>query len=135
MKLFCGILIGLITFSSCHSDDSSNTNDIIIGQWKIYKQFESNVEVEVDPCDVFWIIEYNANKSADSFNFDPYNYPTTCPVTISEAGWNWVNRGNGTYEIRYLEEEGTYYLFYKDGERLVRESSDGITKVIYDTYK
>ena len=39
MKLFCGILIGLMIFSSCSSDDDSNSDSIsIIGIWKPIKE-------------------------------------------------------------------------------------------------
>jgi len=139
MKLFYGILIGLVIFSSCNNNDDDSTNNdntenIIIGKWKIYKQFESGTEIQVDPCDAFWIIEYNANKSINSFNYNPDNYPVNCGLTVSEFGWNWINRGNGNYEIRYMEEEGTIYYFYKQGERLVREYPNGTTKIIYDPY-
>src|SRR5690606_12952035 len=138
MKLFYGILIGLVIFSSCNNNDDSTNNDnsenIIIGKWKIYKQFESDTEIQVDPCDAFWIIEYNADKRINSFNYDPDNYPVSCGLTVSEFGWNWISRGNGNYEIRYMEEEGTLYYFYKQGERLIREYPNGTTKIIYDPY-
>ena len=39
IKLFCGILIGLIIFSSCSQDDDTNTDSMsIIGTWKLLKQ-------------------------------------------------------------------------------------------------
>lgn len=43
MKLFCGILIGLLVFTSCSSDDDASTvEELIIGTWKPVK--------EVDVC-------------------------------------------------------------------------------------
>ncbi|WAC01710.1 hypothetical protein N7U66_17665 [Lacinutrix neustonica] len=137
-KLFYSILIGVMIFSACSSDDDSSVNvsddAIIIGKWKTYKHFESNIEVEIEFCGSFFITEYNVNKSVGGFNFDPDNYPISCGLSVYEFGWNWVNRGNGIYEIRYMEEEGTYYKFSKEGDRLVREFPDGITKIIYNPF-
>ncbi len=41
MKLFCGILIGLMILSSCSSDDDSNSNSpSIVGSWKQINQVD-----------------------------------------------------------------------------------------------
>ena len=41
MKLFCGILIGLMIFSSCSNDDDSNSDSTsIVGIWKPIKEVD-----------------------------------------------------------------------------------------------
>lgn len=56
MRLFCGILIGLMIFSSCSNDDDNDINqntNLIIGTWKPIK--------EVDVC---------STGSEEIFDFD-----------------------------------------------------------------
>ncbi|EAZ94815.1 hypothetical protein FBBAL38_10262 [Flavobacteria bacterium BAL38] len=52
----------------------------------------------------------------------------------TELGWNWTNLGNNQYRIRYMEEQGTIITVYKEGENLVIESADGITKTIREPF-
>ncbi len=68
MKLFFGILISLVIFSSCSSDDDSNSNlNPIVGTWKGIK--------EVDVC---------STGSEDISNFDSCRQ--TGRLTFSENG-------------------------------------------------
>ncbi|WP_430968283.1 hypothetical protein [Spongiimicrobium sp. 2-473A-2-J] len=132
--IFCCFL--LLILSSCSdSHRDSIASDIIVGKWKIYRLFESDIEVDISLCDATWIVEFKADKSIDSYHSDPQNYPDECPPKISQAGWNWMHRGNNHYEIRYLDEQGEIDIFYKDKGHLVRELHNGTTIVVYESYR
>ncbi|MDC3132632.1 hypothetical protein OA501_00255 [Flavobacteriaceae bacterium] len=135
MKLLSGILIGLIILSSCsNDDDSASTNDIIIGKWRAIERFESNVQVDLPVCLPHLCTEYNADKSIRGDKIITNDFPQECGTIDFELGWNWNNLGNNQYKIRYLEEQGQIFTFYKEGQNLVEENPDGITKTIYETY-
>ncbi|MBQ0768730.1 MAG: hypothetical protein KBT58_05525 [Bizionia sp.] len=135
IKLMLGVLIGLTIFLSCSSDDDSESNhDIIIGKWKAIQRFESNVEVDVPVCLAHLYSEYNEDKSIGGGVILATDLPEECGTIDFELGWNWNNLGNNQYRIRYLEEQGQLFVFYKDGDNLVEENPDGITKTIYQPY-
>lgn len=57
MKLFCGLLIGLLVFTSCSSDDdASASEELLIGTWKPVKEVDvcstGNEEIYIlDDCE------------------------------------------------------------------------------------
>ena len=134
LAIFCCSLL-FVLFSCSDGRKESITPDIIVGKWKIHRLFESDTEVDIISCDATWVIEFKADKSIDSYDSDPQNYPDECPPKISQSGWNWINRGNNQYEIRYLEEQGEIDIFYKDKDYLVRELHNGTTIVVYESYR
>ena len=133
IKLLSGVLIGLLIFTNCSSDDNSNT-DIIIGKWRAIEKYESNSLVDLPICLPHLYTEYKADKSINGDKIITNDFPEECGIIAFELGWNWINLGNTQYRIRYLEEQGQVFSFYKDEVNLVQEYPDGITKIIYEPY-
>ncbi len=135
MKLLNSILIGLIILSSCSNDDDSNSsNDIIIGKWRAIERFESNVQVDLPVCLPHLYTEYKADKSIRGDKIITNDFPQECGTLDFELGWNWSKVSNNQYRIRYLDEQGQIFTFYKEGQNLIKENPDGITKTIYEPF-
>ena len=135
VKLFCRILIGLLILQSCSNDDNSESNnDEIIGKWRAIEKYESNVQVELSVCLPHLYTEYKADKSIRGGKIITNDFPEECGIIDFELGWNWSKLGNNQYRIRYQEEQGQVFTFYKNGMNLIKENPDGITKIIYEPY-
>ncbi|MBB6682411.1 lipocalin family protein [Aequorivita sp. 609] len=88
MKLLCGILIGLIIFSSCSSDDNSNPDSVsIVGIWKPIK--------DVSNC---------SSGNQNVLNF------TTCQQTS-----RLIFNENGTFSETAYIEDGTNCIINFEG--------------------
>jgi len=128
------ILTALLILFSCSNDDSESTPDIIIGKWRAIEKYESNVQVDLPTCLPHIYTEYKADKSIIGDRIVTDAFPEDCSLIEFELGWNWDNLGDNQYRIRFLEEQGQVVTFYKEGDNLVEESPDGITKLVYETY-
>ena len=135
MKLFYGILIGLMVFSSCSSnDDSKESNDVIIGKWRAIEKYESNKLVDLPICLPHVYIEYKTDNSVSGDKIISNDFPVECNSIVFDLGVVWENLGNSNYRIHRINEEGIVYKLYKDGANLAEENPDGITKIIYESY-
>ena len=113
-KLLCGILIGLLILSSCSSDDDSDSNtDIVIGKWRAIEKYESGMQVELSVCLPHLYTEFRSDKSINGGKIITDDFPEECGIIDFELGWNWNNLGNNQYRIRYFEEQGQVFTFYK----------------------
>ncbi|WP_062055468.1 hypothetical protein [Aquimarina longa] len=134
LKLPIAFLTGIFILISCSNDDSDNNNDIIIGKWKAIEKYESNQIIDLEICKSFIYVEYKADNWIEGGRIISDNFPEECQNILFELGWNWKNLGDNKYQIRYLEERGQIFTFYKNGANLVEENPDGITKIIYEPY-
>jgi hypothetical protein len=75
LKLFCTILIGLLLFSSCRDEEST---DISVGQWLAIQKLEMNEVVAKPVCLTFTYFEHKANKSGAGGNIDSPNFLDQC---------------------------------------------------------
>jgi hypothetical protein len=134
LNLLFAILIGFLLVSCSSNDDSESNSDIIIGKWRTIEKYESNVQVELETCEPHFYTEYKSDKSITADRILSNEFPEECGFVSTEFGWNWTNLGNNQYRIRYMEEQGTIITVYKEGENLVIESADGITKTIREPF-
>jgi hypothetical protein len=134
LNLLFSILIGVLMFSCSSNDDSESNSDIIIGKWRTIERYESNIQVELETCAPHFYVEYKSDKYIISDRILSDEFPEECGMVSTELGWNWKNLGNNQYRIRYLEEQGTIITIYKEGENLVFESADGISKTIAEPF-
>ncbi|AOW20729.1 lipocalin-like domain-containing protein [Urechidicola croceus] len=76
MKLFCGILIGLMIFSSCSSDDDSNSDSTsIVGIWKPIKEVDvcstgSEETYDFSICEQKSRVTFSSNETLNITDFD-----------------------------------------------------------------
>jgi hypothetical protein len=137
MKLFCGILIGIFVFLSCSSDDdnSNESNDIIIGKWRAIEKYESNQLVDLPICLPHIYTEYKVDNSVSGDKIISNEFPDECNSIIFDLGIVWENLGNDNYRIGQVNEQGNIYKIYREGNNLAEEHTDGITKIIYESYQ
>lgn len=97
MKLFCGILIGLMIFSSCSSDDDNNSDSTsIVGIWKPIKEVDvcstGNEETyDFSTCEQMTRITFSSNGAFIDTEFD--NDSGDCLEYFNETG-TWTLNGN-----------------------------------------
>ncbi len=133
LKLFYGILIGILILSSCSSNDNFNS-DIIIGKWRAIEKYETDQLVDLPTCLPHLYVEYKADNTVSGGKIISDNFPDECNSIISDLGVVWENLGNNTYRIGHFNEQGTVSTIYRDGENLVIESINGITKIKYEPF-
>ncbi|MCF7569693.1 hypothetical protein L3X37_15205 [Sabulilitoribacter arenilitoris] len=129
IKLFCGILLGLVFLSSCSSSDDS---DIIIGKWRAIEKYESNQQIDLPTCLPHIYTEYKADNTVSGGKIISDNFPEECNLLDFDGSVVWKNLGNSMYRIGHINDQGTTYKIYKEGVNLVEESSNGITKIVYE---
>ena len=135
--IYYTILIGLMIFSSCsNNDDSNRNNDIIIGKWRTIEIYESNVAVEILACTSEFYTEFKSNNTVSGFRVTSNTFPDPCNQEFFNTGVTWENLGNSIYKFDVINVEGDENIkkIYKDGERLVEESLDGVYKKVYEPY-
>ena len=135
--IYYTILIGLMIFSSCsNNDDSNRNNDIIIGKWRTIEIYESNVAVEILACTSEFYTELKSKNTVSGFRVTPNTFPDPCNQEFFNTGVTWENLGNSIYKFDVINVEGDENIkkIYKDGERLVEESLDGVYKKVYEPY-
>ena len=96
-KLILLLSVFALVFTSCSSDDdSSSSQDQLIGTWKYYKYFENGVEETLEPCENQDTSVFSANGDfSGSFYIDNAG---TCELDETLTG-TWNNEGNGSYSI------------------------------------
>lgn len=131
IRVFYIILTVCILFSCSNDDDP----DQIIGEWKAIQQYESDILVDL-PMDLQCIYRiFDADNNAYSDLFPSNELPTECGNLEFVFGMTWTNLGNNQYRIGFPNEQGQVLIFYKEGENLVQEKSNGTTKIIYEPYE
>jgi hypothetical protein len=125
--------------SSCSSDDdSSSSQDPLIGTWKVFKYFENGVEVPLEPCESEETIVFSANGDL-SFT-DYIDNAGACEIDEATTG-TWANVGSGSYSITIFGftsteditfEGNTFYIEDIDDNGTPADPSDDI--VYRDVY-
>lgn len=128
------VFVFLILHSCTDNSNEESNNDIIIGKWRAIEQYDENALADLPICDAHLFKEFKTDKSIISGKIRTADFPQECETLEIETGWNWSNLGNNYYRIRYLEEQGAVFTYYKNEENLVEEHPDGITKIIYEPY-
>ena len=133
--LFYIISTVCIIFSCSNDDDSAQANDIIIGEWIAIQQYESDILVDL-PIHLQCIYTtFAADNNTFSDLIPSNNLPTECSTLNFVFGITWTNLGNNQYGIGFPNEQGQIHVFYKEGENLIQEKSNGTTKIVYESYE
>jgi hypothetical protein len=104
IKLFCGIIIGFIIFTSCSSDQNEIApNDPIIGEWKAVKetQYSNNRIVSEIASDCYrqGRITFNVNGSYNNTYFEENQINGNCIEQYSVNNGQWELLPNENYKI------------------------------------
>ncbi len=135
IELYYAIFIGFIIFSSCSkNDDNKENNDIIIGKWRTIERYESNEPVEILACTSEYYQEFKKDYIASGFGPLKSDFPDPCNLVYIDSAATWKNLGNSNY--KFTLNNGIEYIskMYKEGENLVEEYPNGITKIVYELY-
>ena len=132
LKNIIGILLSFFMLSACSSDDDNSSSNIIVGKWQPIEKYQSNQQIDLDLCEPFFYVEYNADHSVFSNRIETNQFPDECGIIISEFGVVWVSLGNNQYRIDRPDHEGPILTIYKEGVNLAIENSE--IKTVYQPY-
>ena len=114
-----------IVFTSCSSDDdSSSSQDPLIGTWKVFKYFENGVEVPLEPCENEETLVFSANGDL-SFT-DYIDNAGTCEIDESATG-TWTNLGSGSYSTTLFGFTSTEEITFEGNTFYIEDNDDNGT--------
>ena len=130
MKLFCGILIGLMIFSSCSSDDDSNsdnTSTSIIGKWKLTAENIGGQSQSLSDCEKEQTMEFYSDGTVENYYVDndpcdfstiTFDYTKNSNQLIFSIDGEGINGGTYvlTSTIEVLNDTTLRYKFISDNE-------------------
>jgi hypothetical protein len=128
MKLFCGILIGLMIFSSCSSDDDSNSNsNSIVGTWKGIKEVDvcstgSEDIYDFDSCEQTGRLTFSENGTLNITEYDLIN--GNCELDYTRIGTWVIDNGNLSVTIAGDTDEVTFFEVSSNTLKLGQYDSD-----------
>ena len=128
MKLFCGILISLVIFSSCSSDDDSNSNlNPIVGTWKGIKEVDvcstgSEDIFDFDSCEQTGRLAFSKNGTLNFTRYELIN--GNCELSVTNSGTWVIDNGNLIIGISGDTNEVTFFELSSNTLKLGRYSSD-----------
>ncbi|MCX2681999.1 lipocalin family protein [Galbibacter sp. EGI 63066] len=136
--MYLCLMVAVMPFLSCSSDDDDNGDDPITAEWKLTAEKEvvngEEVDLNISNCRKNSSLQFYGDGMAVVANYsDPEPDDTvTCKFDGSYEG-TWENRGNNTYAIKDENgEERTGEFTFEDNKMTVRYSGDdGVIISIY----
>ena len=128
MKLFCGILISLVIFSSCSSDDDSNSNlNPIVGTWKGIKEVDvcstgSEDISNFDSCQQTGRLTFSENGTLNFTQYELIN--GNCELAVTDTGTWVIDNSNLTIGIAGNTIEITFFELSSNTLKIGRYFSD-----------
>lgn len=142
MKLFYGILIGVMIFSSCSNDDDSNSNNTsssIVGKWKLTAEDYGGQPQDLSDCEKEQTMEFFSNGTVENY------YVDNGPCNFSTLNFDYSKNNNqlifsidgegingGTYiltsTIEVLNDTTLRYKFISDNEYGTYPESEQVTQ-------
>ncbi|HLV13620.1 MAG TPA: lipocalin family protein [Xanthomarina sp.] len=124
-KLILLFSVLALTFTSCSSDDdAAASQDQFIGNWKYYKFYEDDVEVQLGPCDYETRITISANGTFTTKVYDG-NSADACELVETTSG-TWENLGNGMYSTTSEGDTFVQEIKFEDNRMYLDEVFDGV---------
>lgn len=126
--IFLPILILLL---SCSNNNDEN-NEFIIGKWKVVKRYDSGVETDLSPCDPFYIYNFSADFSVETYVVNENKIPQNVLCGVYFPGmFSWVKIDENTYqEFRTSDSSDVNSTYTRDGEFLIITYSDNRSAVL-----
>lgn len=120
------LLISVITFAftSCGSDDDSTAQDQFIGNWKYYKTFINDIEVDLDVCEAETTLAVSDNGTFTAKNYED-DFNGGCVLEGASSG-TWKNLGNGMYSTTSDGDTYTLKVKFENNKMYVEEVDEGV---------
>lgn len=129
-KLIFALSIFTLAFTSCSSDDDANSKDKFIGNWKVHKFFENDVEDLGDTCDYETVILVKDDGTLITKDFEA-DMTGTCQLYETLTG-TWENIGDGYYSITLDDQSFIEQISFKGNKMTIAEDYEGdIYKTVY----
>lgn len=112
-------------FTSCSSDDdSSSSQDPLIGTWKVFKYFENGVEVPLEPCENEETLVFSAN--GDLSITDYIDNAGACEIDVATSG-TWTNISSGSYSTTIFGDTFTVEITFEGNTFYIEDNDDNGT--------
>lgn len=132
-RLIFALSIFILLFSSCSSDDDANSKDKFIGNWKIHKFFENDIEEIEDTCDYESLILVKEDGTLVTKDFEE-DITGACNLENTLNG-TWENIGDGYYSITLDDQSFIEQISFKGNKMTIAEDFEGdIYKTVYIKY-
>ena len=128
-KLILLFSVAAFLFTSCNSDDdSSSSQDPLIGTWTYYKTFTNGNEEVLSVCEKQEMFTFNSNGSVD-YEYYEEDALGNCLLEEDISG-TWTNESNSMYALDFGDgpstqtlsfENNTFYYDDIDGSDTYRE--------------
>ena len=106
--IFSLIFLGFVQFSCSSDDDASAANeDRIIGEWRLIKKEENQIEIPLDDCDDLETYIFNADFSFRAEVYAPAMGEDGCSIANFSEGV-WGTNANNQY---FTNTSGTNFPF------------------------
>ena len=122
--ILCLSALAFVLTSCSSDDDSSSSQDPLIGTWKVFKYFENGVEVPLEPCENEETLVFTAN--GDLSITDYIDNAGTCEIDEAAAG-TWTNLSSGSYSTTILGETFTVEITFEGNTFYIEDNDDNGT--------
>jgi len=111
--------------SSCSSDDDGGSNsDPFIGEWKFYKYFVDDVEVQLEACEYESTIIITSNGTFTTTQYED-DLNGGCELEYVVSG-TWENEGNGFYTTVSEGDSYTQEVHFEGNTMYTEEVDEGV---------
>lgn len=120
------IFLPILFFLLSCSNNKDENNEFIVGKWKVIKRYDSGVETDLSPCDPFYIYEFGADFSVETYVVSKSEIPQNVLCGVYFTGmYSWVKIDENTYqEIRTSDPLDINSTYTRDGDFLILNYSD-----------
>jgi hypothetical protein len=117
-----------LALTSCNSDDdSSSSQDQIIGTWKFHKFFTNGVEETLTDCEKQETYTFRSNGTVDYMYYEQ-DLSSNCILEEDVTG-TWENDGNNNYAVDFGDGPSTQAVFFQNNTFYFEDVFEG------DTYR
>ena len=121
-KLILCLSVFVLVFTSCSSDDDSDSQDSIIGTWTFHKSFIDDVEQTLTSCEMQETFTFNSDGTVSYKYYEVIQ--DICELEESTSGL-WANDGNSIYTLTIEGENSSQEITF-EANTFYFENADAI---------
>ena len=122
--ILCLSALAFVLTSCSSDDDSSSSQDPLIGTWKVFKYFENGVEVPLEPCENEETLVFSAN--GDLSITDYIDNAGACEIDEAASG-TWTNISSGSYSTTIFGDTFTVEITFEGNTFYIEDNDDNGT--------